>query len=148
MTASVRLSRRPLSLAAAARELTGPELGGVVLFAGRVRGERRGGARVSAIDYEVHAAPARAVMLRLARTARQRYGVERTVLWHRVGRVPAGEVAVIVGVAAGHRAPAFAGARYLIDVLKRTVPIWKTERARSGRRPPRHRGPRTGRSTG
>lgn len=148
MTGSVRLSRRPLSMASAARALAGPDLGGVVIFAGRVRRDRRGPGRVRAIDYEVHPGPALEVMHRLDRDARRRYGAEEVVLWHRVGRVPAGEIAVIVGVAAGHRAPAFAAARYLIDVLKRTVPIWKTERARSGRRPRARRRPPTGRSSG
>jgi molybdopterin synthase catalytic subunit len=138
MTRSLRLTRRPLSFAAATRELLGPDLGGVVVFAGRVRAERSRAGRVVALDYEVHSAPALATMRRIDRTARLRYGVERTVLWHRVGRVPAGEISVIAGAAAGHRAAAFAAARYLIDELKRTVPIWKTERAR------RAGGPRVG----
>ncbi len=148
MSGSPRITRRPLSLGAAARELSGPELGGVVLFAGRVRGERRGPGRVVALEYEVHSAPALRVLRDLDRAARQRFGVERTVLWHRVGRVPAGAISVIVGAAGGHRAPAFAAARFLIDELKRTVPIWKTERARSARRPRRRPRPRIARATG
>jgi molybdopterin synthase catalytic subunit len=145
---SVRLSRRPLSYAAAARELTGPGLGGVVLFAGSVRGEATGRSRVIALDYEVHQGPALGLMKEIDRTARRQFGVERTVLWHRVGRVAAGEVAVIAGAAAAHRAPAFAAAQYLIDQLKKSVPIWKTERARSGRPPRRRRTPRGGRRSG
>ncbi len=142
MNGSLRLSPRALSWAAAARALSGPDLGGVALFAGRVRAERGAAGRVVALDYEVHAAPAIRVMREIDREARRRFGVERTVLWHRVGRVRAGEIAVIVGAAAGHRAPAFAAARFLIDELKKTVPIWKTERAgpRSNRSsPPRPR---------
>ena len=144
---SLRLTRARLLVAAAARELEGPGLGGVVLFAGRVRGERSGHARVVALDYEVHEGPALRVLEELDRTARRRFDVERTVLWHRVGRVTAGEISVIVGAAGAHRAPAFAAARFLIDRLKRTVPIWKTERARSGRRPPSRPGPPVGRSS-
>ncbi len=146
MTGSLRLTRRPLSFAAAARELLGPDLGGVVVFAGRVRGEPAGGGRVVALDYEVHIGPALDVMRRLDREARRRYGAVRTVLWHRIGRVPTGEISVIAGAAAGHRAPAFAAARFLIDALKRTVPIWKTERARPGRRPRRRPSRRGARS--
>jgi len=148
MSGSIRLSRRALSFPAAARALAGAELGGVVLFAGRVRGERSGPGRVVALDYEVHEPPALRALRELDRSARHRFGVARTVLWHRVGRVRAGEIAVIVGAAAGHRAPAFAAARFLIDELKRTVPIWKTERARSARRPRRRRRPRGARSSG
>ena len=131
---SVRLTRSRLSFARAARELEGPGLGGVVLFAGRVRAERSGRSRVVALDYEVHTGPALGVMRELDRTVRRKFGAERTVLWHRIGRVEAGEVSVIAGAACAHRAPAFAAARYLIDRLKRTVPIWKEERARSARR--------------
>ena len=145
---SLRLTRRPLSFAAAARELEGPGLGGVVLFAGRVRSEGFGHSRVAALDYEVHVGPALGVLKELDRSTRRRFEIERTVLWHRIGRVKAGEVSVIVGAAAAHRAPAFAAARYLIDRLKRTVPIWKTERARSGRPRRRRPGPRAGRSSG
>ena len=85
---------------------------------------------------------------RLARTARRRFGAERVVLWHRTGRVAVDEASVIVGAAGGHRAAAFATARFLIEELKRSVPIWKTERARRER--PRRRRPsrRGGRSTG
>jgi molybdopterin synthase catalytic subunit len=132
---SIRLSRRALSLAAAARELERPGLGGVVLFAGRVRPEGRGPRRVVALDYEVHEAPALRDLSALDRAVRQEFGVGATVLWHRIGRVRSGEIAVIVGAAAAHRAPAFAAARVLIDQLKATVPIWKTERtADAGRR--------------
>jgi molybdopterin synthase catalytic subunit len=147
LTVSIRLTRRSLSFAAAARELEGPGLGGVVLFAGRVRAERSTRTRVVALDYEVHEGPALEVMRELDRTARRTFGAERTVLWHRVGRVRAGEVSVIVGAACGHRAPAFAAARFLIDELKGTVPIWKEERARSERRPPRRPRPPAERST-
>jgi molybdopterin synthase catalytic subunit len=133
MTDSLRLSSRPLSLGAAARALSGPNLGGVVLFAGRVRAERSRAGDVIALDYEVHLPPAMRVLRELERTARRKYGVQRVVLWHRVGRVPVDEISVIVGAAAGHRAPAFSAARFLIDRLKKTVPIWKTERARRPR---------------
>lgn len=145
---SLCLTRRPLSFAAAARELEGPGLGGVVLFAGRVRADGPRRTRVVALDYEAHEGPALRILEELDRTARRRFGAQRTVLWHRVGRVAAGEVSVIVGAACAHRAPAFAAARYLIDRLKQTVPIWKEERARSGRRPRRRPSPRDGRSAG
>jgi molybdopterin synthase catalytic subunit len=142
---SVRLSDRPLSSTAAMRALEGPGLGGVVLFAGRVRPDRIAGGRVEALDYEAHRAPAREQLAALERSARLRFGAERVVLWHRVGRVKVGEVSVLVGVACGHRAAAFEATRFLIEELKTSVPIWKTPRARPGRRPPRRPDPRAGR---
>jgi molybdopterin synthase catalytic subunit len=132
-----RLTRSRLSIAAASRELEGAGLGGVVVFSGRVRAERHGARSVTALDYEVHLGPALEALARIDREARARFGVRRTVLWHRIGRVPANETAVIVGAAAGHRAPAFEAARFLIDRLKETVPLWKVEQGPPVRRRPR-----------
>ncbi|MGD0587259.1 MAG: molybdenum cofactor biosynthesis protein MoaE [Thermoplasmata archaeon] len=134
---SVRLDRRRLSYVAALRALTGPGLGGIVVFIGRVRPDPTPRGRVVALDYEAHLPLARSVLAGLERTARTRFGAERVVLWHRTGTVPVDEASVLVGVAAGHRAEAFAAARFLIEELKAKAPIWKSDRARSARRPPR-----------
>ena len=144
----VRLSKRPLSLAAAERELSGPGLGGIVLFAGRVRPDRTARGRVRALDYECDRAPAIRRLEEIAAEGRRRFGAERVVLWHRLGTVPVNAVSVVVGAACGHRAEAFATSRFLIEELKRSVPIWKTERARPVRRPRSRRSPRVGRSAG
>jgi len=145
VTVSVRLTRGRLSVAAALAELGGDELGGAVVFVGRVRPDRISRGRVGFLDYEAHRGPALAALRTLASTARRRFGAQRVVVWHRLGPVPVGEPSVIVGVATGHRAPAFAAARFLIEQLKTTVPIWKQERARPARRrrsPPGGRGGR------
>jgi molybdopterin synthase catalytic subunit len=146
--ASIRLSARPLSYRAACALLEGPGLGGVVVFAGRVRPDRGPEGQVVALDYDVHRGPALRALRELAALAERRYGARRIVLWHRVGRVPVDEVSVIVGAACGHRAEAFAAARFLIDELKATVPIWKAERARPARRRQRPPRPGRGRATG
>jgi len=142
---SVRLSRRKLSVTAAMRSLEGGHLGGVVVFVGRVRPDRTPKGRITALEYESHRPVAVAALEDLERAARRRYRLGEVVLWHRLGTVPVGEPSVIVGAAAGHRATAFAGARFLIEQLKAKVPIWKSERARPAR-PPRPRpGGRAGR---
>ena len=143
-----RLTRRPLSLSSASASLRGRGLGGVVLFAGRVRPDATRSGRVRALLYEADPVVARRELGRLERTARQRFHAERVVLWHRIGPVQVGEISVIVGAACGHRAAAFDAARYLIEQLKSSVPIWKTEQARSARRPRRHPSRRAGRSAG
>ncbi|HYB79759.1 MAG TPA: molybdenum cofactor biosynthesis protein MoaE [Thermoplasmata archaeon] len=142
---SVRLSRRRLSVAAAMRSLEGNELGGVVVFVGRVRPDRTRRGRVVALEYESHRPLAEAALAELERKARRRFGLGGVVLWHRLGPVPVGEPSVIVGAAAGHRVQAFAGARFLIEQLKAKVPIWKRARARPGRRPRSRPGGRAGR---
>lgn len=145
---SVRLARGRLSVSAAMRELEGPGLGGVVLFVGRVRPDVTPRGRVAALEYEAHQELALAGLSELGRNARTRFGARRVILWHRLGRVPVDEASVIVGVATGHRAEAFAAARFLIEELKVKVPIWKAEPARRARpRQPHPRGP-GGRSAG
>ncbi len=132
---SVRLSSSPLSVARAHRELERPGLGGLVLFSGRVRPDRTGEGRVRALDYEVDRPVALRELAALERQARARFGARATVLWHRTGLVKVGEIAVIVGAACPHRTEAFAAARYLIEEVKRAVPIWKEVRVRPVRRP-------------
>ena len=145
---AVRLTRRRLTVAAAEARLASRRGGGVVVFAGRVRPDRRGSTTVVALDYEVDRAPALAQLRVIERVARRRFGAQELVLWHRLGRVRVGEVAVVVGASCAHRAEAFAAARYLIDELKATVPIWKEERGRPARRPPSRRARPGARSTG
>ncbi len=142
---SVRLVRASLSLGAAERILARKGGGGLVVFAGRVRPDRRGRVATAALEYEVDRGPALERLRAIETTARRRFGAREVILWHRVGRVAAGEVAVITGAACAHRAEAFAAARYLIDELKATVPIWKEERGRSSRRPRRPRSRSAGR---
>ncbi|HTT35915.1 MAG TPA: molybdenum cofactor biosynthesis protein MoaE [Thermoplasmata archaeon] len=139
----LRLSTRPLSVAAAYRALDRPGMGGVVVFVGRVRPDRVPGGRVTRLDYEVHGPVARAAIERIARDVGP--GPVAVVVWHRTGRVRVGGIAVIVGAAAPHRARAFAVARRLIERVKREVPIWKAARSRPGRRRRRPPSPSAGR---
>lgn len=148
MSATVRLTARPLSVGAAARALEGAGYGGIVLFVGRVRPDRTRRGRVVALEYEADVRRAERRLQEVARRAAARFGAGRIVLWHRVGRVPVDAPSVIVGAAAAHRAPAFAAARYLIEELKRSVPLWKAELTRPARPPRRRPRPRGGRSAG
>ena len=145
---SVRLTRRALGVAQAYRELEHRRSGGIAVFVGRVRPDRVRSGEVRALFYEAHAGPALRRLRAIEREARREFGLTGSLLWHRLGTLRVGTASVIVGAAAPHRDAAFRAARYLIDRLKAEVPIWKTDRARSGRR---RRGPparRRGRSTG
>ena len=144
----IRVSRRPLSVAEAYRELVDDSSGGVVLFLGRVRPDAGRGGRVTALEYESDERMAIRSLTRLAQQARRRFGARRLVVHHRLGRLRVGTISVIVGAAAPHRRAAFEAARFLIEQLKVEVPIWKTDRVRSGRRPRRRPPARAGRSAG
>jgi molybdopterin synthase catalytic subunit len=105
-----------------------PQCGGVVTFVGTVRDHAEGRDGVSALEYESYEGPATDRLRALAAEARERWpGIGRVALLHRVGRLELEEAAVVVVVSAPHRGEAFEAAKWCIDTLKATVPIWKKE---------------------
>jgi molybdopterin synthase catalytic subunit len=117
-----------LPLEAASRWATTDASGGVVAFLGVVRDHADGRTDVTHITYEAYADEAKRRMAEIAALTRARWPVvERLVLLHRVGDVALGEASVLVVASSPHRAEAFEAARFGIDTLKETVPVWKLE---------------------
>lgn len=108
-----------------------PEDGACAVFEGIVRNHSRG-RRTLYLDYEAYEPMALKEMESLAEQALQRFSVREVALVHRLGRLEIGETSVLVVVASAHRGPAFEACRWLIDALKRTVPIWKKEHFEDG----------------
>ena len=102
------------------------EDGAVVVFDGIVRNNSRG-RQTLYLDYEAYEEMAAKQMAELARDARGRFGVRQVTIVHRLGRLEVGETSVLIIVASAHRAQAFEACRWVIDTLKKTVPIWKKE---------------------
>jgi len=102
------------------------EDGASVLFEGVVRNQTRG-RRTLYLNYEAYEEMALAEMEKLAEQALKQFAVRDIALVHRLGRLEIGETSVLIVVASAHRAAAFDACRWLIDTLKRTVPIWKKE---------------------
>lgn len=102
------------------------EDGAVVVFEGIVRNHSRG-RRTLYLEYEAYEGMALNEMQRLAEAARERFAIRDLRLVHRLGKLEIGETSVLVVVAAAHRSAAFEACRWLIDTLKKTVPIWKKE---------------------
>jgi molybdopterin synthase catalytic subunit len=110
-----------------------PGAGAVVSFVGVVRDHADGRDGVYAMTYEAYDEPAVRVMHEIVAAARRRWSdLERVALLHRVGRLELSEPSVAVAVSAPHRGEAFEAARYCIDTLKETAPIWKQEHYRTG----------------
>jgi len=109
-------------IASAKRE----EDGAVVVFDGIVRNHTRN-RQTLYLDYEAYEEMAVRQMDALSREAISRYGVRQVTLVHRLGRLNVGETSVLVVVASAHRGAAFDACRWIIDTLKKTVPIWKRE---------------------
>jgi molybdopterin synthase catalytic subunit/molybdopterin converting factor small subunit len=111
--------------------LRAPEAGGIALFIGTVR-DHAGGRAVARLDYEAHPQLARQEMTRILQALSSEYPGVRLAAVHRVGELAIGELAVIVGASAAHRAEAFAACRAAIERIKEHVPIWKKEWADDG----------------
>jgi len=95
-----------------------------VVFWGAVR-STEDGREITGIDYEAHRAMAEHQMRLVAESVGEKFDVREIFLRHRIGFVPSGEPSVIVRVASGHRGAAFAASQWIMDELKRVVPIWK-----------------------
>ena len=100
--------------------------GAVCVFDGIVRDNTRG-RKTLHLDYEAYREMALEQMRGLASEAVRKFGVRDVALVHRLGRLVVGETSVLVVVASAHRGAAFDACRWLIDTLKKTVPIWKKE---------------------
>lgn len=122
----VAVQPQPIEIGEVLRHVEGAAEGGVAVFLGRVRNHARG-RTVLKLDYEAYVPMAEAELARLADEARRRFAVGSVAAVHRTGTLAIGEVAVAIAVSAGHRPAAFDACRWLIDELKRSVPIWKRE---------------------
>ena len=102
------------------------EDGAVVVFDCIVRNNTRG-RRTLCLVYEAYPEMALRQMRDLAEQAIAAHGVRQVAMVHRLGRLEVGETSVLIAVSSAHRAQAFEACRWLIDTLKKTVPIWKKE---------------------
>ena len=124
----VALTQRELPVASASAWVVRPDCGASVTFTGTARDHAAGRPEVHRLEYEAYEEHAVGRLEAVAQALRDRWPtVGRVALLHRTGVVELGEAAVVVAVSAPHRAEAFDAARFGIDELKRTVPIWKRE---------------------
>lgn len=100
--------------------------GAVVVFDGIVRNNTRG-RRTLYLDYTAYEPMVLPELRRLADEARERFGISDVALVHRLGKLQVGETSVLIAVTSAHRGAAFDACRWLIDTLKKTVPIYKQE---------------------
>ena len=120
------LTRSPISLDALLAEVSSAACGGTCLFLGTVRSgpEEQG---VTAIEYSAYEAMVEAEFGRLLADADARWPEARIAVRHRLGVIPSGEASIAIAAAAPHRAEAFEACRFVIEEVKRRVPVWKKE---------------------
>ena len=125
MNRSLKITSEPIDEAALLRARTmSRDMGAAVYFSGVVRGKEID-AQISALDYEVFGAMAEHQFNLLFDQMENRWPIESVRLVHRVGVVKINECSLWVEIVSPHRAEAFAACQWLIDELKRVVPIWK-----------------------
>ncbi len=121
-----RLIGEPIKTAAVVAAIKHPEDGAVAVFDGIVRNNSRG-RRTLYLDYTGYEPMALRQMEQLAQQALANHAIREVRMVHRLGRLQIGETSVYIAVASAHRAAALDACRWLIDTLKKTVPIWKKE---------------------
>ena len=126
-----QLIREPIDRATLVAHVRAASDGALVTFDGCVRNQSHG-RRTLYLDYEAYEDMALAQMESLAQQALKQFQIRDVALVHRLGRLEIGETSVLIAVASAHRAAAFDACRWLIDTLKKTVPIWKKEHFEDG----------------
>jgi molybdopterin synthase catalytic subunit len=130
----VQIVREPINGPMAERIVSAVKSGGdgaVCVFDGIVRDNTRGRATLH-LDYEAYEEMALKQMRALREDTKAVFGVSEVAIVHRLGRLFVGDTSVLIAVSSAHRAAAFDACRYVIDTLKKTVPIWKREQFADG----------------
>jgi molybdopterin synthase catalytic subunit len=133
MTPLATLVRAPIDPSAIIRDVSNPANGAVLLFLGAVR-QVNDGRDVTGIDYAAYEAMAQRELESIVAEAAERYGTADVAVQHRLGELAVEEVSVAIAVGHAHRDEAYAVSRFVIEELKRRVPIWKREHYADGTR--------------
>lgn len=133
MTATIRLQREPVDVAAEAANITRgrSDIGALVTFTGLCRADEDG-RPIAALTLEHYPGMAEAEIGRHVEEARSRWPLLGVTVIHRYGRILPGEVIVLVATASSHREAAFAAASFIMDYLKTRAPFWKQVETAAG----------------
>ena len=121
----------PIDAIALVRECASSRNGASVLFLGTVR-DMNDGQPVTALDYSAYGSMAERELAAIAAEASSRWETADIVIEHRTGQLGLGDVSVAIVVAHPHRGPAYEASRYIIEELKKRLPVWKREHYASG----------------
>jgi molybdopterin synthase catalytic subunit len=133
MTPLATLVRAPIDSGALIRSVSSPANGAVILFLGAVR-QVNEGRDVTGIDYAAYETMALRELQAIVDEGAARFGTADVVVEHRLGELQVEEISVGIAVGHAHRDAAYAASRWVIEELKRRVPIWKREHYADGTR--------------
>ncbi|UXP32466.1 molybdenum cofactor biosynthesis protein MoaE [Reichenbachiella agarivorans] len=127
----IRITSQPIDVNELLDAVSHPGAGAVDIFVGTTR-DNTGGKRVVKLDFEAYEPMAIKEIQKIVDRASQLWTILNYAVVHRVGLVEIGQKAVVIAVATPHREDAFLACKFIIDELKKTVPIWKKERFEDG----------------
>jgi len=122
----ILVTEEDFSVDDALRKIRSRRTGAIVSFVGVVREEDHG-RKIRKMEMEAYKGMAERELSDLREKAMKKFGLEEVTIIHRIGSLSPGDNIVLIAVSSGHRKEAFAGAEYLIDELKKVVPLWKKE---------------------
>jgi molybdopterin synthase catalytic subunit len=122
----VRVTSEVLDPGEAIAAVASPRAGAINVFLGVVR-DNNLGRNVGHLEYEAYESMALKVMRELGEEAMARFGLENVAILHRTGRLEIGETSLLIAISSGHRAESFTGGHWLVDEVKKRVPVWKKE---------------------
>jgi molybdopterin synthase catalytic subunit len=127
----VRLTKEAFRVDDAIKLLRVPESGAYVVFLGQVRNESHG-KRVEKLIYEAYPEMAEAEMSRIREEALTRFSILDVLIWRRYGELSVGEDTILIVASAKHRKEAFEACSWVLDEVKKRVPVWKKEVTHKG----------------
>ena len=116
----------PIDTSALLQEVSGPHVGATILFVGTVR-DFNEGRPVTGIEYSTYRSMAERELKSIVDEASQRFATHSIAVEHRVGELGIGDASVAIAVAHERRGQAYDASRYIIEELKRRLPVWKLE---------------------
>lgn len=121
-----RVTPDPLVTDEAVSAVGSPAAGAIGVFLGVVR-DNNLGRRVSYLEYDAYPSMAEKVMAEIGREASEKFALEDFAILHRTGRLEIGEASLLVAVSTGHRAESFEAGHWIVNEVKKRVPVWKKE---------------------
>jgi molybdopterin synthase catalytic subunit len=122
----IRVTGEKLNTDEAVQHVASPEAGAINVFLGVVRNNSLD-RTVDYLVYDAYPEMAEKVMREIADEARERFGLIDCAVLHRIGRLDVGETSLLIAVSSGHRAESFEGGHWLVNEIKKRVPVWKKE---------------------
>jgi molybdopterin synthase catalytic subunit len=122
----IRVTENALDPVEATAAVASPRAGAVNVFLGVVR-DNNLGRSVDHLVYEAYESMAEKVMREIAEEAKARFSLEDCAVLHRTGRLAIGETSLLVAISSGHRAESFEAGHWMVNEIKKRVPVWKKE---------------------